>query len=96
MTRQLLVAGIEFIAALALVALGVWCWNLGLVTTYFDSPVAGTPGYWDTHYSGAWITGTFVALTVAGLVVLDAARRVVAGRSPAAVGAGAAEHGGVE
>jgi hypothetical protein len=62
----------EVVAALLLVGLAWWCWHRGLIVTVRRGvPMYRVEGYW-------WAVAT-AAVTLAGLSLLDASRRVMGG-----------------
>jgi hypothetical protein len=69
------VAGIELVAAVALALLAWWAWNRGMVTIYLPGPRGAVDVV--TRSVGSWLTGSVIAATVAGLLLIDALRQVV-------------------
>ncbi len=68
------VAGLELVAAVALVLLAWWAWHRGVVTTYLP----GQRGAVDvvTRSIGSWLSGAVIAATFAGLLLIDAPRQI--------------------
>ncbi len=71
---------VEVVAAAAAAVLAVLCWRQGMTTAEFGPLLPGAPSYTVTQYSGSWISGAFAAVLAAGLLVLDAGRRLVTSR----------------
>jgi hypothetical protein len=69
----------EVVAALLLVGLAWWCWHRGVIVTV-------RRGVAMNRIEGRWWALATGEVTLAGLVLLDAARRVIAESSP--------QHGG--
>lgn len=67
---------LELPVALAGIALGVWCWTLGVVETSFGPAIDGAPATQGTRYVGSWIALAFLLLAVAVVAVMDAVRRL--------------------
>lgn len=74
----------EALAALVALALAGWCASSATVTTRFEPVVADAPAFDSSHYSGAWIAGATALATIAGLLVVDAVRRIRAHTAPGA------------
>lgn len=60
----------EVVAALLLVALAWWCWHRGVLVTV-------RRGVAMNRIEGSWWAAATGAVTLAGLVFLDASRRVM-------------------
>ena len=69
----------EVVAALLLVGLAWWCWHRGVIVTV-------RRGVAMNRIEGRWWALATGEVTLAGLVLLDAARRVIAESAP--------QHGG--
>ncbi|GAA4620930.1 hypothetical protein [Saccharopolyspora hordei] len=69
------VAGIELVVAVALVVVGWWAWRNGTVTIYLPGPEGAIDVV--TRSIGSWLASAVAAVTVAGLLLLDAVRQVV-------------------
>ncbi|GAA0505209.1 hypothetical protein GCM10011581_32870 [Saccharopolyspora subtropica] len=69
------VAGIELVLAVLLVVFAWWAWGQGKVTIALPGPGGAVDVV--TRSVGSWLSGAVGAVTVAGLLVLDAARQVV-------------------
>ncbi|RRO13064.1 hypothetical protein EIL87_25795 [Saccharopolyspora rhizosphaerae] len=68
------VAGVELVAAVALVLLAWWAWGRGVVTIHLPGP-HGTEDV-VTRSLGSWLAGSAIAATTAGLLLIDATRQV--------------------
>ncbi|WP_305092508.1 hypothetical protein [Prescottella sp. R16] len=71
---------VEIVAVAAAVVLAVMCWRQGTTTAEFGPLLPGAPSYTVTQYSGSWIGAAFGAVLVAGLLALDAGRRLAPSR----------------
>ncbi|MCQ4121943.1 hypothetical protein [Rhodococcus tibetensis] len=79
MKRSAMTLAAESALALAALVLAVWCWTSARITSEFGPVAPGAPSYEGTEYSGSWIAGAAALVTAAGLLVIDVARRWVAG-----------------
>ncbi|MCL2535744.1 MAG: hypothetical protein FWE39_16425 [Nocardiaceae bacterium] len=82
MTRRAVVTVVEVVGAVAALVAAVLCWMRGVSTTEFEPIAPGAPSYTSVHYAGPWIAAAFVAVLVAGLLVLDVWRRSPGRRYP--------------
>lgn len=73
---RVVVGVIELLLAAACIAAAAVCWNVG-VDTYMFEAADGAPAYAGTRYSGSWIALAAVAVVVAGLLIIDGARRLL-------------------
>jgi hypothetical protein len=71
----------EVIGAIALLAVAVVCWNLGVTDSTFAAVAGGQPEFVSTRYSGSWITTATFCVLVALLLSVDAVRWFVRRRS---------------
>lgn len=76
MTRARWIVLAEAAAALALIALSVWFWNLGVHPARTPVHVEGQPPIEVTMYDGPRVTTAIVMMAAAGLAVVDAVRRM--------------------
>ncbi len=76
MTRVRWIALAEVAAALALIALSVWFWHLGVQPARTPVHVEGRPPVQVTVYDGPRVTTAIVMMAAAGLAVVDAVRRL--------------------
>ncbi len=76
MTSNRIVIGAECLAVLLGVLAGVWSWDRGVRTSDFGPALEGAPAFVGTDYSGSWITLAFALIGAAGIVAIDAVRRV--------------------
>ncbi|MGH3795570.1 MAG: hypothetical protein ACRDSP_11835 [Pseudonocardiaceae bacterium] len=60
----------EVLAAILLAVLGWWCWHRGVIVTVQDGAEL-------TRIEGVWWAGATGAVTLAGLLLLDAVRQAV-------------------
>ncbi|WP_213573104.1 hypothetical protein [Rhodococcus sp. USK13] len=79
MNRRAMGSAAEIASAVVVSILAVWCWTSARVTSDFGPVAPGAPSYQGTEYSGSWIAAAAALVTVAGLLVIDAVRRRVAG-----------------
>lgn len=75
MKRSVLVSVGESAAAVVMLAVAVWCWTRGVTDHEFGPVLPDAPSFTSADYAGPWIAAAFAAVLVAGLLVLDAARR---------------------
>ncbi|MFC7341598.1 hypothetical protein [Saccharopolyspora griseoalba] len=68
-------AGLELIAAIALVLFALWAWQRGVVTIHLPGPDGSREVV--TRSVGSWLTGAVGAVTLGGLLVIDAIRQLV-------------------
>lgn len=78
MTRARWIALAEAAAALALIALSVWFWHLGVQPARTPVQVEGHQPIQVTMYDGPRVTTAIVMMAAAGLAAVDALRRVCA------------------
>ncbi|MDI2031210.1 hypothetical protein QFW96_21455 [Saccharopolyspora sp. TS4A08] len=69
------VAGIELVAAVALGLLAWWAWGRGVVTIYLPGPHGAVDVV--TRSLGSWLSGSVIAATLGGLLLIDAVRQIV-------------------
>lgn len=77
--RGAAVAAVEVLLAAVLVAVAVWGWHRGMTPT----EAAGTELF---RVDGRWWAAAVLLATLAGLVLIDAARRIVLPTRTAATG----------
>jgi len=72
-----LVAAVEVVAAVALVALAIWAWRRASIPMRLpESDNPAIPSF-TSRLSGPWVAAAVVAATVAGGLLLDALREAV-------------------
>ncbi|QIZ34910.1 hypothetical protein [Saccharopolyspora sp. ASAGF58] len=69
------VAGIELVVAVVLLLVGWWAWQRGTVTIYLPGPQGAVDVV--TRSIGSWLGTSVGAVTLAGLLLLDAIRQLV-------------------
>ncbi|MCI2417013.1 hypothetical protein MOQ72_06220 [Saccharopolyspora sp. K220] len=69
------VAGIEFVVAVGLLLAAWWAWRHGAVTIYLSGPHGAVDVV--TRSIGSWLAAAVGAVTLAGLLLLDAVRQLM-------------------
>ncbi|MGP4015201.1 hypothetical protein [Saccharopolyspora sp. 5N708] len=69
------VAGIELVVAVALLLAAWWSWRHGTVTIFLPGPQGAVDVV--TRSIGSWLAGAVAAVTLAGLLLLDAIRQLM-------------------
>ncbi|MGH3824367.1 MAG: hypothetical protein ACRDRA_16285 [Pseudonocardiaceae bacterium] len=68
--RRVLVAGAEVLVVIVLGVVAWWCWQRGLIVTV-------RRGVSMSRVEGAWWASAIGAATLAGILLLDAGRRIL-------------------
>ncbi|MGA9873293.1 MAG: hypothetical protein WBQ44_19400 [Rhodococcus sp. (in: high G+C Gram-positive bacteria)] len=71
----------DVVGAAVLLVLAIVCWNRGVTERVFAAVPDGAPEFVSTHYSGSWIGAATVCVLIALLLMTNAARTTVRGRS---------------
>ncbi|WP_344125130.1 hypothetical protein [Saccharopolyspora halophila] len=69
------VAGLELVVAIALTLFAFWAWQRGVITVHLPGPDGAREVV--TRSLGSWLTGAVGAVTLAGLLLIDAIRQLV-------------------
>lgn len=72
---------LEAVGAIIAIVVAVVCWNAGVQVHRFAAVPGGAPEFSSTKYSGSSIAAATVCVAVAAVLVIDAVRRLVSGRS---------------
>lgn len=73
--RRGLIAAGEVVVVVVLAFVAVWCWNRGI--THLSYPIEGRDPLISTRYHGNWLGTAALCVTMAAVLLLDAARQVV-------------------
>ncbi|GAA2329662.1 hypothetical protein GCM10009854_00570 [Saccharopolyspora halophila] len=68
-------AGLELVVAIALTLFAFWAWQRGVITVHLPGPDGAREVV--TRSLGSWLTGAVGAVTLAGLLLIDAIRQLV-------------------